>query len=92
MVCTDKAPAIVEYKLLQLRQYLTGEALKTTEKFSYQIVKERSEREFGVIIDRWQFCGRIGKFEMRKKPSVKTLQGWMIMESVLRRIVENNGE
>ena len=28
MACVDKAPATPEYKLLQLRQYLSGEALK----------------------------------------------------------------
>ena len=26
MACMDKAPATLEYKLLQLRQYLSGEA------------------------------------------------------------------
>ena len=29
MACVDKAPATPEYKLLQLRQYLSGEALKS---------------------------------------------------------------
>lgn len=29
--CIDKAPATSEYKLLQLRQYLSGEALKAVE-------------------------------------------------------------
>ena len=31
MACVDKAPATPEYKLLQLRQYLSGEALKSIE-------------------------------------------------------------
>ena len=31
IACIDKAPATPEYKLLQLRQYLSGEALKTIE-------------------------------------------------------------
>ena len=31
LACIDSAPATGEYKLLQLRQYLSGEALKTIE-------------------------------------------------------------
>ena len=31
MACVDKAPATQEYKLLQLRQYLSGEELKVVE-------------------------------------------------------------
>ena len=51
MACVDKAPATAEYKLLQLHQYLLGEALKTTENLghsaaAYQITKERLERKF----------------------------------------------
>ena len=45
MACIDKAPATAEYKLLQLRQYLS-EALKAIENLghsaaAYQIAKER---------------------------------------------------
>ena len=46
----DKAPAIAEYKLLQLIQCLAGEALKTIDNHSamaYNIVKERLEQKFG---------------------------------------------
>ena len=50
--CVDQAPATPEYKLLQLRQYLSGEALRAIEglghsKFSYEAAKERLERKFG---------------------------------------------
>lgn len=50
--CVDQAPATAEYKLLQLRQYLTGEALKCIEglghsKYAYESAKERLERKFG---------------------------------------------
>ena len=53
MACIDKAPATPEYKLLQLRQYLSGEALQTIEtlghsSFAYEAAKERLERKFGV--------------------------------------------
>ena len=50
--CIDSAPATKEYKLLQLRQYLSGEALKAIDSLghtgtSYDIAKERLERKFG---------------------------------------------
>ena len=50
--CIDQAPATAEYKLLQLRQYLSGEALKAIEglghsSFSYEVAKERLERKYG---------------------------------------------
>ena len=50
--CVDNAPATAEYKLLQLRQCLAGEALKTIENLShsataYHTAKERLERKFG---------------------------------------------
>ena len=52
MACVDKAPATPEYKLLQLRQYLSGEALKSIETlghsgYEYEAAKERLERKFG---------------------------------------------
>ena len=48
----DQAPARAEYKLLQLRQCLAGEALKAIESLghsakAYQTAKERLERKFG---------------------------------------------
>ena len=52
MARVDKAPATPEYKLLQLRQYLSGEALKVVEPLghsaaAYETAKERLERKFG---------------------------------------------
>ena len=52
IACIDKAPATPEYKLLQLRQYLSGEALKTMENlghsgYAYEAAKERLDRKFG---------------------------------------------
>ena len=52
LACIDSAPATWEYKLLQLRQYLSGEALKTIENLghsgaAYEAAKERLERKFG---------------------------------------------
>ena len=50
--CIDQAPATAEYKLLQLRQCLSGEALKAIERLghsaaAYQAAIERLERKFG---------------------------------------------
>ena len=50
--CIDSAPVTGEYKLLQLRQYLTGEALKCIENLghsaaSYEAAKGRLERKYG---------------------------------------------
>ena len=52
IACIDRAPATPEYKLLQLQQYLSGEALKTIENlghsgYAYEAAKERLERNFG---------------------------------------------
>ena len=52
MACVDKAPTSSEYKLLQLRQYLGGEALKVIESLghsaaAYDAAKERLERKYG---------------------------------------------
>ena len=50
--CIDNAPATGEYKLLQLRQYLTGEALRCFENLGHSAIakeaaKERLERKYG---------------------------------------------
>lgn len=52
LACIDCAPATGEYKLLQLRQYLSGEALKVIENLghsstAYKAAKERLERKYG---------------------------------------------
>ena len=50
--CIDDAPASAEYKLLQLRQYLSGDALRVIDglghsKTAYNVAKERLERKYG---------------------------------------------
>ena len=52
LACIDKAPATPEYKLLQLRQYLSGEAIKVIENLghsaaAYEAAKSRLERKYG---------------------------------------------
>ena len=52
MACVDTAPATGEYKLLQLRQCLSGEALSVIENLghsasAYEVAKERLERRYG---------------------------------------------
>lgn len=49
MACVDEAPTSAEYKLLQLRQYLSREALRIMESLGHsatacQTAKERLER------------------------------------------------
>ena len=50
--CIDKAPATQEYRFLQQRQCLSGEALRTIQNLghsaaSYEAAKTRLERKFG---------------------------------------------
>ena len=52
LACIDAAPVTAEYKLLQMRQYLAGEALYAIGSFghsahAYEVAKERLERKFG---------------------------------------------
>ena len=52
LACIDSAPATDEYKLLQLRQYLSGDALKVIENlghsaYAYKAAKERLDRKYG---------------------------------------------
>ena len=52
MACINKSPATAEFKVLQLRQYLFGEAVKVIENLghsasAYQAAKERLERKYG---------------------------------------------
>ncbi|MCG8045578.1 MAG: DUF1759 domain-containing protein, partial [Candidatus Thiodiazotropha taylori] len=50
--CIDSAPATGEYKLLQLRKYLSGDALKVVDSLghsatAYEAAKVRLERDYG---------------------------------------------
>ena len=52
IACIDNAQAAAEYKLLQLRQYLSGEALKVKDNLghsalAYEAAKEKLERKYG---------------------------------------------
>lgn len=52
MACIDQAPTTPEYKLLQLKKYLPGEALAVVESSghsaeAYEAAKSRLERKFG---------------------------------------------
>ena len=63
MACVDTSPATGEYKLLQLRQCLSGEALNVIENLghsadAYEAAKERLERRYGVSADKSQFISR----------------------------------
>ena len=50
--CIDNAPVTPEYKMLQLRQYVAGEALNAIENLghsssAYEAAKDRLERKYG---------------------------------------------
>ena len=54
LACIVSVPATGEYKLLQLRQYLSGEALKVIDSLghsalAYEAAKDRLERKVGGI-------------------------------------------
>ena len=64
--CVDAAPATAEYKLLQLRNYLRGDALKSIESLghsssAYDAAKQRLERKFGG--ERRQIALRLEELE-----------------------------
>ena len=47
MACVHQAPATPDYKLLQLRQHLSGEALKIVEPLGHSAAIALLERKFG---------------------------------------------
>ena len=52
VACIDSSPATAEYNLLQLRQYLSGEALKVIDNLghsatAYEAANQRLERKYG---------------------------------------------
>ena len=52
LACIDKAPVSPEYKMLQLRQYVSGDALRAIENLghspsAYEAAKDRLERKYG---------------------------------------------
>ena len=52
MAFVDRAPVTQEYKMLQLRQYVSGEALIAIENLgfspaAYETAKDRFERKYG---------------------------------------------
>ena len=52
MACVDRAPVTQEYKMLQLRQYISGEALIAIVNLgyspaAYEAAKDRLERKYG---------------------------------------------
>ena len=52
IACIDKTPVSPEYKMLQLQQYVSGEALRAIENLghspsAYEAAKDRLERKYG---------------------------------------------
>ena len=70
--CIDSAPATSKYKLLQLRQYLSGDALRVIDSLghsatAYEAAKDRLERKYGGR--RWQIA--IYLEELEQFPQVR---------------------
>ena len=82
IACIDQAPATPEYKLLQLRQYLSGEALKVVEGFghtaaAYEAAKDRLERKYGGQRRRVNlYLDELDHFRPVRPGSAKDLDGF----------------
>jgi len=66
IACVDSAPMSAEYKLLQMRQYLAGDALKSIELLghsaaSYEAAKQRLDRKYGGV--RRQIAGQMEQID-----------------------------
>ena len=78
--CIDEAPSTPEFKLLQLRQYLSGEALSCIDNLghsaaAYSAAKERLERKFGGakrVITR--FLDELESFSPIRNESAKEIE------------------
>ena len=80
LACIDVTPVTAEYKLLQLRQYVAGEALYAIDSLghsahAYEAAKERLERKFGgrrrqVLI----YFADLGNFPQIRDGNAKDLE------------------
>lgn len=77
--CTDAAPATDEYKLLQLRQYLSGSALRAIDEFrhsasAHKAAKERLERKFGGSRRKaTKYLDDLGRFKYIEQENAKSI-------------------
>ena len=63
MACVDSAPVTPEFKMLQLRQYLSGEALHTVENLgyfptAYEAAKDRLKGSMGASAVKYPFFSK----------------------------------
>ena len=84
----DQAPATPEYKLLQLRQHLTGEALKCIENLrhssgAYEASKNRFERTFGGLHRRLTlYIEQLEGFRSKQYGNAKDLEQFLYLLDV----------
>ncbi|XP_045206181.2 uncharacterized protein LOC123558365 [Mercenaria mercenaria] len=97
--CIDSAPSTAEYKLLQLRQYLSGEALKSIENLghsaaSYEASKERLDRKFGGKRRQvMAYLEELDKFPVMKEESAKTIEKFGdLLDIVVINLIEAEKE
>ncbi|XP_052806575.1 uncharacterized protein LOC128235822 [Mya arenaria] len=97
--CIDKTDASAEYKFLQMRQYLTGEALKTVEGLGHSAVaydkaKERIERKYGGERRLMtKFMDDIATFPQIKRENAKSTEKFVdLLDITLVNMLENKIE
>ena len=98
MACIDKAPATKEYKLLQLRQYVSGNALKCIDKLghsatAYDTALERLERKFGGHRRQVaRYLEELENFYPMKEENVKSLEKFEdLLDIAVVNITESKG-
>lgn len=97
--CVDKTASSDEYKFLQLRQYLSGEALKCVEGLghtaaAYNAAKERLERKFGGVRRKVnRFIEEIENFPVMKCENPKQIERFAdLLDITIINMKENDAE
>jgi len=86
--CIDNAPATPEHKLLQLRQYLTEDALQAIDDLghsseAYTAAKERLERKFGGEKRKLiRFLDDLDRFPNLRSEDVNTIENFAALLDV----------
>ena len=86
MACVDRAPVTPEYKMLQLRQYVSGEALIAIENLgfspaAYEKAKDRLERKYGASAARKPVLWKTWSSSSRYSP--ETLRSWNDSQTII---------
>ena len=97
LACIDSAPAKGEYKLLQLRQYLSGEALNVIENLghssaAYEAAQERLERKYGGRRRQIaKYIEELGQFKQIRSGNARDLYKFMDLLAIINLKEANQG-